>query len=97
MFLGRFSVLVFAYSSTQAIEKSKDLQAAYHIDCNFLVQNLSIEKNCTRLLSVQLHKLRLSLFCNQTTVIIIIILIVVIVTSIGNLKPSLALDFQTFK
>ena len=38
------------------MEKIKDWQATYHIDCNFLVQNLFIVKNLIRLL-VQLHKL----------------------------------------
>ena len=51
-----------------------------------------------RLLSIQSHKLRLWLFCNQTAVIIIIIanVITVIVASIGNQSQTLklALDFQ---
>ena len=53
-----------------------------------------------RLLSIQSHKLRLWLFCNQTAVIIIIIanVITVIVASIGNQSQTLklALDIQMF-
>ena len=60
------------------MEKSKDRQAAYHIDCEFLVQNLFIVRNLVRF-SVQKNKIRLSLFYNQTTVIIIIIINVIIV------------------
>ena len=53
-----------------------------------------------RLLSIQSHKLRLWLFCNQTSVIIIIIanVIIVIVALIGNQSQTLKLasDFQMF-
>ena len=85
---------------TRGMEKSKDGQAACHIDCKFLMLNLFITKNVIRLLSTQSHKLRLILFCNQTVVVIIIIanVITAIVTSIGNQSQTLklALDFQIF-
>ena len=52
------------------------------------------------MLSIQSHKLRLWLFCNQSAVIIIIIdnVITVIVASIGNQSQALklALDIQMF-
>ena len=82
------------------MKKSKDRQAACHIDCKFLVLNLFIVKNVMRLLSIQSHKVRLQLFCNQTLVIIIITanVITVTVASIGNQSQSLklALGFQIF-
>ena len=52
------------------------------------------------MLSIQSHKLRLWLFCNQSAVIIIIIdnVIIVIVASISNQSQALklALDIQMF-
>ena len=51
------------------------------------------------MLSIQSHKLRLWLFCNQSAVIIIIDnVITVIVASIGNQSQALklALDIQMF-